>query len=291
MKTPGSTWKASQFFRVAEFPVQAQRFGARSFTAHTHDFIQLVYVESGTLTHEVGSASFAMDTGDIMFVPPFVRHRPRTGTDVSFVQINFAPFVIHSSFTTHLSFMNSTETDAAYLAPLAHIMRGGKPRPVNLAHVHAVGGRISDMIERYASLTAFDAVLKADLLWLLAHIAETGNKEKGTAAVKHRDEIASAIRFIESKYADDIGLADAASAAALSPSFFSRSFRNVTGKTFVHYLAEVRIFHAVRMLRESSRPVTDICYAVGFNDMNHFCRMFKRMTGRTPSVFRKTSGL
>lgn len=71
----------------------------------------------------------------------------------------------------------------------------------------------------------------------------------------------------------------------MSPFRFSRSFRETYGITFQDYVVRYRILEACRLLRSPSANVTDVAYAIGFNDASYFSRTFRRYVGTTPSNY------
>ncbi|MBI4977698.1 MAG: AraC family transcriptional regulator [Spirochaetes bacterium] len=289
------TWKSDSFFRNPAFPFYIQRFGIRPFKPHAHDFIQLVIIEQGTVTHTMYGTTVKLRPGDVIFVPPLMKHtlKCRDGSAVSIVKISFAPSVIHPSLSAHLSFITAAEPEAAFLHPLADMIRANRYRAISSgADFRNVRTLIDGMLDRFTKKDLFHEIsIKAYLLQLLALLAaayqQPVQSPRTHTTMKHSDAIDTAVRFIETHCQDDITLADAAKAASMSSSFFSRSFKSVIGKPFVHYLAEARIAKASAMLAQSERSITDICYESGFNDLNHFCRTFKRLLGVTPSDYRQ----
>lgn len=77
-----------------------------------------------------------------------------------------------------------------------------------------------------------------------------------------------------------------ANAAGLSPFHFLRTFTRVLGVTPHQYLVHSRLRHAAHLLAEKERSVTDIAFAVGFNDLSNFVRTFRRAARLSPSHFR-----
>ena len=73
----------------------------------------------------------------------------------------------------------------------------------------------------------------------------------------------------------------------MSESRFSRFFRRATGNTFTDFVNRVRINRACQLLMETDRPVTHICYEVGFNNVANFNRRFLEIKGMMPSEFRR----
>jgi AraC-like DNA-binding protein len=80
---------------------------------------------------------------------------------------------------------------------------------------------------------------------------------------------------------------DLAAIAGQSPSAFSRSFRRHTGMALVQYVNRLRINLACQLLMsDDAMPITEICYAVGFNNLSNFNRQFLAQKGMPPSRFR-----
>jgi AraC family transcriptional regulator len=82
---------------------------------------------------------------------------------------------------------------------------------------------------------------------------------------------------------------DAAEHARLSPSYFSRRFRQSFGVTFSRFVAHRRIARAQSMMIRSSSSLCQIALACGFADQAHFTRTFGGVTGSTPSQWRRTA--
>ncbi|MDF2962957.1 MAG: hypothetical protein K0S39_4692 [Paenibacillus sp.] len=97
------------------------------------------------------------------------------------------------------------------------------------------------------------------------------------------------LNYIRHHFREPLMLEDAARQARLAPNYFSEVFRKATGVAFQHYLQELRICFARSLLRASSLPVTDICYASGFRTLTHFERVFKQKYGLTPRAYRQES--
>lgn len=71
----------------------------------------------------------------------------------------------------------------------------------------------------------------------------------------------------------------------MSPFRFSRSFHETYGLTFQDYVMRYRILESCRLLQDQNFNITDVAYAVGFNDASYFSRTFRRYVGMTPSEY------
>ena len=94
------------------------------------------------------------------------------------------------------------------------------------------------------------------------------------------------LQYIGRNFTDNLNETDLAKLSRQSISTFSRSFRKHTGMTFVQYVNSLRIELACQHLGQADLTITDICYAVGFNNVSNFNRQFLAAKGMPPSKFR-----
>lgn len=93
--------------------------------------------------------------------------------------------------------------------------------------------------------------------------------------------------FIESHYAEPITLDIVSESVFLSPSYFSSFFKKYSRYTFNEYLTKVRVEKAKELLERLDLNITRIAQEVGYEDFNYFSQIFKKVTGITPSEYRK----
>jgi AraC-like DNA-binding protein len=87
-------------------------------------------------------------------------------------------------------------------------------------------------------------------------------------------------------FAQPLDVPALARVARVSPAHFSRQFRDTFGETPHRYLQRRRVERAMELLRETDRPVTEICFDVGFNSLGTFSRTFRAIVGEPPSDYR-----
>ena len=105
---------------------------------------------------------------------------------------------------------------------------------------------------------------------------------------QQRDLLNKAIAFIDEHYPEEtISLDKVAQKVNISPNYFSAMFSQEIGQTFVEYLTEKRISEAKRMLRQTEMRSSEIAFAVGFRDSYYFSFVFKKVSGCTPSEYRR----
>src|ERR1700742_2793459 len=116
-------------------------------------------------------------------------------------------------------------------------------------------------------------------------------KPRKPAKVTARDRrrAVEAALWLEANAHREIELEDAARQAGVSPFHFLRMFSSVLGVTPHQYLLRSRLRRAARQLADDSKPVTDVAYDVGFNDLSNFVRTFHRAAGVSPLKFRQAA--
>ena len=100
------------------------------------------------------------------------------------------------------------------------------------------------------------------------------------------EKIEKIYNFIKNNFDKKIMLDEAAEMLNMSTVSFGRLIKQRTGKTFVEFTNEIRLGYATRLLIETNKSISEICYECGFNNISNFNRTFKRKQGVTPSEFR-----
>lgn len=118
------------------------------------------------------------------------------------------------------------------------------------------------------------------ITWLTEQLALQGfrGSDKNIQKIKY---------YIEQNYSMDLTLAYMAEQVYMNPSYISRIFREKTGMTFSEYLADVRINAAARLLSQPSIYVYEVCERVGYHNIKHFYKIFKKKMGCSPSEYRE----
>ena len=94
--------------------------------------------------------------------------------------------------------------------------------------------------------------------------------------------------LMEANIESDIRLGDLAREAGISSSHFIRSFRQSTGQTPYQFLLQRRVKRAQFLMRDPRASLTEVALASGFADQHHLARVFRRITGVTPSSYRRS---
>lgn len=95
--------------------------------------------------------------------------------------------------------------------------------------------------------------------------------------------------FMAANYAETLTQEAVAREVALSPSYFAHLFKKEAGKSFLKYLTDLRLTAARQLLLTSTRSITEIAQAVGYNDSNYFSTVFRNSEGVSPSEYRRVN--
>lgn len=267
----------------------------QSSPLHMHDFMQVNYVYRGKGRHFVNNHWFDIIKGDIFVIPPGVPHYilASNDPDVELIEFEFVPGFINQNFE-NIENMESF-LDFAYIEPFLVSENNIKPR-LNLCGGMQV--EVEDLLfealKEYENRAPGFVLLVKSLLLKLLVIAgreftkELNREESQSMFGLHKDAICNAMQHIANHYSEDLTIESVARKYALSQSYFSYLFKNITSKTFTEYLNGIRIAKAMELLSTTNGRVLDICLETGFRNVNHFNRLFKQKIGVSPSAYRKT---
>jgi len=145
----------------------------------------------------------------------------------------------------------------------------------------------------YKYLNEINRIYDVDELsqWLSRIITRFTDIVFNLVEVKHVDIIYKTIDFVDKNYARKITLSEVSSAVFLSPSYFSKIFKDEMHVNFNSYLNKVRVDKAKQKILSSSVDILTLGAEVGFEDQSYFCKVFKRYTGMTPSRYRECRGI
>lgn len=151
---------------------------------------------------------------------------------------------------------------------------------------------IIDLLDDFPTFKDFDQI--TNLLLLLQKMATYSDRQLLASLLYYEafptfgnNRIEKIISFINSNYTRDISLTEIASMAAMNPSAFCRYFKENTGKTYVKYVADMRIGYACKLLTLNKMNISQICYECGFDSISNFNRTFKQATQFTPTQYQQ----
>lgn len=260
----------------SDFMVWHSNYQNISFLAHWHKEIELIYVRSGSCRLQITDQTFTAQAGDLTVCESGAIHYSD-----SYDLKNCLDFIIFDTSIVSPIFQNP-----CFSHPLV-------TREQLAAYgLESIFHRLLDTVSRELEEKApyYQDVVSSSLqtFWSLL---KRHHPRAGSEALPDRkrsrmlNDLQQLLSYIDDHYADNISLDFAAKSMNFSNSYFSRIFKKLMGIHFVTYLNMVRVERAAYELRHTEHKITDIALNCGFNNIRTFNRVFKEITGCTPSEF------
>lgn len=118
------------------------------------------------------------------------------------------------------------------------------------------------------------------------HLTIKANQIAVQSANAEPPVITRAKQFIRDHHTEDLSLGQVAQAMHTSVFYFCKLFRKATGLTFTEFVSRTRIEKAKNLLLNPNLRISEVAYEVGFQSLTHFNRVFKKITGESPTEYR-----
>jgi AraC family transcriptional regulator, L-rhamnose operon transcriptional activator RhaR len=256
---------------------------------HTHSFVEIAFIVSGSATHSSLNGRREVRTGDVILLRPGVWHGYQSCRMLNVYNCCFSSELLQRELA-----WTREDQLLGYLlwaAPYSSQARGMLMTSLDhrafaecLAHLDALAVLRNRPQERHRG----DIVGRLSLLFsqLGQAVADAGQvlpEQPGSA----HPAVGRAMRLLEADLARQWSLTDLGSDLHLTPGHLVRLFKAATGLPPMAYLAQVRAEQAAVLLLHSDEPITGIGRAVGWADQNYFARRFKAHYGLSPTTYRK----
>lgn len=255
---------------------------------HWHEHFEIIVMRQGTGVFHIDSQPYEVGPGDVLFVPAGALHTgfSTCDGDTAYLAIVFNAALFHS--------WSHDSVHAQYVLPYLEGRAKLPVMPAALAPSCAEHYRLLELAaeEFRGKLPGYQLVVVSLMHMLLAYMARTFlplRRQEGArrGPVPNAEAFKSLIRYVETNVGERHTVEGAAKRLNLNPYHFCKTFKKLTGRTFIDYVNACRVEEAERLLREEDLSVTEIAGLVGCDNPNYFTRLFKRAKGVTPSQYRK----
>ena len=265
--------KQSREFLYGKNIYSFMRKGDTSYHAHWHDYYEIILYRNCGGSCIINGTEYPITKDCLFFVTPKDVHaiNAKSTRDSYSLGVSFSNDVVDQQIIKELSAGPRTVTT---------------PTQTLLVLIERI--RILRISSRKESHKRFmqEHMLNAALMEIM---------EKGVLLATPKYNLSPAIEkaifYIMTDVGKKFSLEEIASLCHLSPSYFSSLFKQETGKTFVKYINDLRIEKAKILLQENKKSVLDISLECGFNTLTHFIKIFKQITGLTPSQYREQNAI
>ncbi|MFD2328319.1 helix-turn-helix domain-containing protein [Cohnella sp. GCM10020058] len=149
-------------------------------------------------------------------------------------------------------------------------------------------GRTETALYSYEQLAQVFADVHA-MLEGLASVSSRYLRQSDAPVPETRNLTFNAIlHYVTQHFRENLSLQGLSEQFFMNPSYISQLFKKETGETFTAYVARLRIGNACELLREGDDSVQEIAARIGYQDYFYFTRLFKKLTGKTPSQYRES---
>ena len=246
---------------------------------HYHPEYEIVFVRKGSGKLHIGEHLKNYEEGELVFIGPDL---PHTG-------FGYGVIGEHEEIVVQLredflgeEFMQKPE--------LQHIRKLFERAKQGLSFQGKSRKIVAAKLQKMLTFSHFERLV--ELLNIFDILATTTEFSVLNAADKrfdfnHKDEdrINKVYEYVEQNYQKNIDIQAVADLANLTVPSFCRYFKKISHITYTDFVNEYRINQACRLLFEN-KPIADICFEVGFNNISHFNKTFKQLKGVSPREYK-----
>ncbi|WP_273212087.1 AraC family transcriptional regulator [Runella zeae] len=262
-------------FRVLHWYADHDRF-----FWHQHPEYEIVYIHKGSGKRHIGQHLSYFEEGALMFIGPNVPH----------LNFGYGAEDKHEEIVIQLraDFLGEHFLQSPELQDVKRLFERSKQ---GISFYGDTRSQVANQMCQLPQLNHFERLIQ--LLTILQSLAIS--KEYTLLNISglsyensHRQEarIRQVYAYVEQNYQNEIDLKTIADLASLTVPSFCRYFKKITQMTFTDFVNEYRIQQSCKMLMQN-QSITDVCYHNGFNNLSHFTKTFRKVTGKTPRDYRK----
>jgi AraC family transcriptional regulator, dual regulator of chb operon len=238
--------------------------------AHRHDFVELMYVHSGSINHVVDGRAMVLEAGDFCLLNPRALHSfDAPGAGDVLVSARFDPEVLAAA-----------ALDGDPRSPHAFVLR-----PERDAWVLLTMRRL--LFEHYARRRRDPLAIRMLALLLIHDVlsALSPRKAEETSGSREEERLLEVLLYITSNPAT-ASLKGAAAMLRITPPHLSRLISRYAGTSFTELVRRQRFQEAKRLVQETAHPIESILSMIGYSNRTYFYREFRERFSVTPGQAR-----
>ncbi len=255
----------------------------------THNFWEMVYVDSGKINAVVDGIGCALSQGQVIFHKPMEIH--------SHISNKKDPNnILVVSFTCNSEIMN-------YFNKKIFSLEKNSKKILSLFLTEAKNAldELPNKFENKSPLNFGNAKLGSvqlmqcyliEFLFSLIRSSESSVKTmlytEKSKRIAENSIVCSVENYLNNNVYSEVTLQDICNKFLISKTYLCRIFKALTGKSPIDYFIELKIKEAKKLIREDEYNITQISDKLGYSSIHHFTRMFKRVTGFSPLTYKKS---
>ncbi len=260
-------------------------------TPEKHYFWEMVYVDSGKINAIIDGLGCELSQGQVVFHKPMELH--------SHISNKKDPNnILVVSFTCHSKIMDYFNKKIFHLEKntkkiLSLFMQEAKSALTVLPNEFENKSPVNFEHAKLGSVQLMQCYL-TEFLFALIRSGETSAEDvrytEGTKRMAESALVTSIEAYFSSNLYRTISLQDVCDTFLMSKTYLCRIFKETTGKSPMDFFLGMKMKEAKKLIREEQYNITQISDKLGYASIHHFTRMFKRTTGFSPTVYKKSIG-
>lgn len=249
------------------------------FPIHWHKEIELCFITNGKIKILVNQNEIILNENEAIFINSNVLHGFIREDSCQFISILFDSYfiaetgdiynkyiepIINSQDLSFVSFKQDTEWHKEVIDMINEIYILSKDEPIG-----------------------YEVYIRNSLSKLILNLYINNQEYMKEHTTLHNEVVMKMVQYIKDNFMLKITVNDIAQSANVSKRDCYRKFHQFMNISPNRYLETIRINHALELLNDSQKNITEICYESGFFDSSYFCNKFKKMTGMSPNQYRK----
>lgn len=242
---------------------------------HTHDYYELEMLIGGKVTEIVNGTRYVTEPGGFVLLSKNDTHGVEYIEDIAvFLVIKMQQEIFSSKLTRILESMDF---------PIV-----GRLNEEECEYVGISIEKMQKAKDKIRDKELFEDIICGMLENLMLYIIGINDEIKYSDYAQSKNKnMTDAIVYVRKNYNQDISLKGVAERFGYSYNYFGNRFKEITGKSFVDYLNDMRLLNAFNKIAISDEPLEDISNEVGYENFSYFYRKFKQKYGFTPGTLRK----
>ena len=244
---------------------------------HIHSEIEMILILAGTKIVYINDDEIQLNPGDIIFINSNIPHKTVTPIGSSCVLMQFK--------TTS---QNDCTSDYTWLNNVASI--------TNIPHKvfkkdTKINSTLADCIQKirteYANKEkSYDFFIKSYIYEIIAILFRNDVLTNYDKWQQRISPLIKVLKYVDEHYTEHISLSEISGVLNFHNAYFCKFFKNIMGISFVEYLNLVRLNNAKKLMKNTSKNITEISVEVGFSSVSYFIKTFKKYNHCSPNKYK-----
>lgn len=272
-------WKDYAFNDSMQFSYRNNIYTSETYPSslHFHDYYELLVIVDGDIHYVHERDIYYPQQGDIILIPPGHLHCSKPNSEKTeykrYVFYFYSNFLDELGADVLLDFAVNLSKSHFYFAPSHSTMN----------EIMSLNERLLSAFEKN---TLPDLLLAKSYILQLFYILNSLNWDRPGKTAVLPAILRDILQYIDTNYTQQISIADISERFFYSPEHISKLFRKHLNITYTDYILNKRIALSQKLM-ETDLSLTDICFQTGFGSLSSFNRAFHKISGMSPSQYRK----